>query len=252
MKTRYCAVLMMALIALLLTGMPLYASRVDDNIEVSVQKSYVFKTYLSGDEIKIQSRDGAVTLTGMVADQLHKSLAYETVTGIPGVKSVHNMLVLKDASPTTNSDDWISAQAKGTLLFHRSVRADKTEISVKDGIVTLRGVAASQAQKELTTTYAGDVEGVKEVRNEMTVAMPLKTAKKAPGKSMDDASITAQVRMSLLFHRSTSAINTRVETTKAVVTINGKAQNAAEKKLVTRLVNDIHGVKKVNNRMTVE
>jgi len=252
MKTRYSAVLIMALSALLLTGMPLYASRVDDNIEASVQKSYVFKTYLSGDEIKIQSRDGAVTLTGMVADELHKSLAYDTVTGIPGVKSVHNMLVLKDASPTTNSDAWISAQAKGTLLFHRSVRADKTEITVKDGIVTLRGVAASQAQKEQATAYAGDVEGVKEVRNEMTVSMPLKNAKKAPGTSIDDASITAQVRMSLLFHRSTSAINTRVETKKAVVTLYGKVKNAAEKQLVTRLVNDIHGVKKVNNRMTIE
>jgi osmotically-inducible protein OsmY len=32
----------------------------------------------------------------------------------------------------------------------------------------------------------------------------------------------------------------------------GKASNAAEKDLVNKLVNDINGVKSVNNRMTIE
>jgi len=49
------------------------------------------------------------------------------------------------------------------------VSAGKTEVDVKDGIVTLQGEATSQAQKDLTTEYAKDVEGVKEVKNEMTV-----------------------------------------------------------------------------------
>jgi hyperosmotically inducible periplasmic protein len=69
---------------------------------------------------------------------------------------------------------------------------------------------------------------------------------------IDDASITAQVKMTLLFHRSTSALNTKVETNDGVVTMSGKARNAAEKDLVTKLVNDVNGVKSVNNRMTIE
>ena len=48
-------------------------------------------------------------------------------------------------------------KVKATLLFHRNVSAVKTEVTVKDGIVTLRGDATSQAQKELTTEYAKDV-----------------------------------------------------------------------------------------------
>ena len=50
-----------------------------------------------------------------------------------------------------------------------------TQITTKDGIVTLQGKATSQAQKDLTTEYTKDVEGVKGVNNEMTV---LKTTKK--------------------------------------------------------------------------
>jgi len=67
------------------------------------------------------------------------------------------------APPTANSEAWLKDKVKVTLLFHRSVSAGKTEVDVKDSIVTLRGNAASQAQKELTTEYARDVEGVKDV-----------------------------------------------------------------------------------------
>ncbi|MFH0871531.1 MAG: BON domain-containing protein [bacterium] len=117
--------------------------------------------------------------------------------------------------------------------------------------MTLRGDAASQAQKELTTEYAKDVEGVKDVNNEMTVT---KTSKKTRtvGEKIDDASITAQVKMTLLYHRSTSAINTKVETRLGVVTLYGKARNAAESSLATKLANDVMGVKSVKNRMTIE
>jgi osmotically-inducible protein OsmY len=71
-------------------------------------------------------------------------------------------------------------------------------------------------------------------------------------ESIDDASITALVKMTLLYHRSTSALRTKVETTEGAVTLYGKAKNAAEKELVTKLVNDINGVKSINNRMTIE
>jgi osmotically-inducible protein OsmY len=246
----FFSVLMLAVVALLVTSMPVCASEMDDRIESSARKSYVFKTYLSGDDIKIQSKDGAVTLTGMVSEEFHKSLASETVAGMPGVKSVDNRLELKGAPPTANSDAWLRAKVKTTLLFHQSVSSGKTEVDVKDGIVILRGEAASQAQKELTTEYARDVEGVKDVKNEMTVSKTSKTT--TVGEDIDDASITAQVKMVLLFHRSTSALNTKVETNKGVVTVYGKAKNAAEMNLVSKLANDIAGVKSVTNRMTIE
>jgi osmotically-inducible protein OsmY len=252
MKAIYSISLMVAAVALLALSVPVHASEMDDRIESSARDSYVFKTYLKGDDIKIQSKDGAVTLTGVVSEESRRGLAKETVAGLPGVTSVDNRLEVKGASPTPNSDAWLGEKVKTTLLFHRSVSAVTTEVGVKDGIVTLRGDAASQAQKELTTEYAKDVEGVKGVNNEMTVSKtPEMTMARVVGK-IDDASITAQIKMTLLFHRSTSALSTKVETNDGVVTMYGKASNTAEKDLVTKLVNDINGVKSVNNRMTIE
>jgi hyperosmotically inducible periplasmic protein len=254
MKTMYSAALMAAVVSLLVISVPVHASKEDDRIESSAKKSYVFKTYLKDDDIKIKSKDGVVTLTGIVSEESHKSLAKDTVAGLPGVKSVDDKLEVKSTTPAADSDEWLSAKVKLTLLFHKNVSAGKTEVDVKEGIVTLRGNAESEAQKELTTEYVKDVEGVKDVKNDMTVS---KTGKKTSqtqtaGEKIDDASITAQVKMALLFHRSTSALETSVTTKNGVVTVSGIAKNAAEKDLVAKLVSDVHGVKSVNNRMTVE
>lgn len=251
MKAIYFISQMVVAVALLAFSVPVHASEMDSRIESSAKQSYVFKTYLQGDDIKIQSREGVVTLTGIVSEESHKSLAQDTVAGLPGVKSVDNRLEVKGESPAKNSDAWLTTKVKSTLLFHRSVSAATTEVDVKDGIVTLRGEAASQAQKELTTEYAKDVEGVKDVINEMTVAKTSKT-KQSLGEKIDDASITAQVKMTLLYHRSTSALNTKVETNNGVVTLDGKAKNAAEVELATKLANDVNGVKGVENRMVIE
>ena len=71
------------------------------------------------------------------------------------------------------------------------------------------------------------------------------------GEKIDDASITAQVKSTLMAHRSTSALKTKVETTDGVVTISGTAKNDAEKSLVTKLVTDVDGVISVVNNMIV-
>lgn len=252
MKTVYYAAMMVAVVTLLVTSMPVRASDLDNNIESSGKQSYVFKTYLKDDDIKVHSKDGVVTLTGTVANELHKLLAYETMLSQSGVKSVDSKLELKTTPPTASSDAWIKDKVIATLLFHRSVSAIKTEVDVKDGIVTLSGNANNQSQKELTTEYAKDVDGVKDVNNKMTVSKVAKETPRTTGEKIDDASITAQVKMTLLFHRSTSALHTTVETKLGDVTLGGKAKNKAEVDLVSKLVNDVSGVKSVRNKMSVE
>jgi hyperosmotically inducible protein len=238
--------------AILITGTSLRASDTDDRIESSAAKSYVFKTYLKNDSVKTESKNGVVTLTGTVCDSSHKSLAQDTVENLPGVKRVDNELQITGTQPSEHSDAWLCTKVKSTLLFHRHVSATGTTVYVKDGIVTLQGEASSQAQKDLTTEYARDIEHVKGVKNEMTVANTPAAPDSTMGEKIDDASITAEVKASLVAHRSTSALRTKVETADGVVTISGVAKNAAEKALVTKLVSDINGVTSVINNMTVE
>jgi osmotically-inducible protein OsmY len=237
---------------LVITTTPLRAASTDSRIESAAAKSYVFKTTLKDDSIKTVSKDGVVTLTGTVAEDSHKSLAENTVASLPGVKSVDNQLVVSGDQPAEHSDAWISMKVKTALLFHRNVSATGTTVYTKDGIVTLQGEASSMAQKELTTEYAKDIDNVKSVINNMTIATTPTMAPATPGnEKIDDASITAQVKLALLSHHSTSAIHTGVTTTDGVVTLSGVAKNDAEKSLVTKLTEDIDGVTSVINNMTI-
>jgi osmotically-inducible protein OsmY len=236
------------------TSAPMHASETDSRIESSAAKSYVFKTYLKDDAIKTKSRDGVVTLTGTVADSSQKSMAEDTVASLPGVIRVDNQLAISGEQPAEHSDTWINMKVKTALLFHRNVSATGTTVYVHEGVVTLQGVAGSEAQKELTTEYAKDIDNVKEVKNDMTVGPAPATANSPDatiGDKMDDASITAEVKSALFSHHSTSALHTTVSTADGVVTVTGIAKNDAEKSLVTKLATDINGVTNVINNMTV-
>jgi len=253
MKTKALFPLTLAAVvsSMLIAGSSARAASTDDRIESAAAKSYTFKTYLKDDAIKVESKSGVVTLTGTVADPSHKSMAENTVASLPGVTSVNDELKIKGDQPAEHSDAWITTKVKTALLFHRNVSATGTTVYTKDGVVTLQGVADSQAQKELTTEYAKDIDNVKSVDNQMTIATSPVAAGQTTGDKIDDASITAQVKSSLLSHHSTSAIHTGVSTTDGVVTVTGIAKNDAEKSLVTKLATDINGVTSVINNMTV-
>ncbi len=240
---------LMGSVALVMVGLPLQAANQDHRIESSAKSSYNFMTYLKDDNIKVASSDGVVTLSGTVSQEYHKFLAQETVSGLAGVKSVNNQLLVIGDQPSEHSDAWITAKVKGVLAFHKNVSASDTEVDTQNGVVTLKGKAGTESQKQLTAEYAKDVDGVMEVRNNLVVA---NHAHRSLGRKVDDSSITAQIKTSLLFHKSTHTLATQVVTRNGVVTLHGEAQNGAERDLVTRLSEDIEGVKHVNNRMTVK
>lgn len=258
--------LITAALGLMVIISPAFAATTDSTIEQAAKNSYTFKTYLKDDDVRIQAKEGVVTLTGTVADESSKTLAGNTVMNLPDVKRVDNKLVFKGES---SPDLWLMTKIKSTLLFHRNVSATTT-VDVKNGVVTLRGEADNQAQKELTGEYAMDIEGVKSVNNEMTVSTLTKESQqtrsaalsdssadgktiddRSVGDTVDDASISALVKTTLLSHHSTSAVKTTVTTTDGVVTLGGIAGNDAEKSLAAKLAGDVRGVKSIDNQMTV-
>lgn len=246
-------VLVAATSALFSTGQALYAATTDEAIITATKESYVFRTFLKDEQVSAQSVDGVVTLTGTVVDTAHRSLAEDTVANLAGVRKVDNQLTIKSDVAPDNADWWTSLKVKNVLMFHGNVSAVATGVNTVNGVVTLTGEATSLAQKELTTEYAQDVDGVKSVDNKMTIVAPAvpPVREQTSLEKLDDASITAQIKAALAIHRSTSALTTTVETKNGVVTVGGVAKNDAERSLVTKLVTDIKGVTKVVNDMTI-
>jgi hyperosmotically inducible periplasmic protein len=240
-----------AALALLAHSVPAQATFTDTRIEWSAKSSYAFKSYLKGDDIRVRSMHSSVILLGVVSDKYHRMLAQETAAAVPGVKSVDNRLEIRGDAPAENSDAWLRDKVKAALLLHASASGATTRVEAKGGQVTLRGSASSRVQKEMSSVLARDVEGVKGVKNEMSVSIGLRDKTNA-GKNIDDASVTSQVKLALLYHRASSALATSVVTRKGVVTLSGRVRSQAEANLTTRLVSDVNGVREVKNRLVVE
>jgi osmotically-inducible protein OsmY len=239
-----------ALLVLVTAPVALFASsETDRKIEDAAKASYNYRTVLS-DHVKVKANDGIVTLSGTVEDKDDKALAVDTVENLPGVVGVKNDIKIESSYPE-HSDAWIAFKVRSRLLVKSNVSAATTVVAVQDGVVTLTGSADNAAQKELTAAYAKDIDWVKSVKNEIIV-------KDAPapgttiGEKIDDASITSQMKYALLSHKATSAVKTKVTTVDGVVSITGEAKSDAEKALVTKLAQDVRGVKSVDNNMTIK
>jgi osmotically-inducible protein OsmY len=232
------------------TSVALFASSgVDSKIEDAAKASYNYRTVLDG-KVTVKSDEGVVTLTGVVGDNGLKSLAEDTVSDLPGVVRVNDEITL-DPALKEHSDAWIALKLHTQLLVRSNVSYADTKIAVKDGVVTLTGTADNQAQKELTGVYAKEIDWVKSVDNNIVVSAK-EGKSETVGENIDDASITSQVKYTLLTHKSTSALKTKVTTNSGVVVITGEAANDAEKSLVGVLAESIRGVKSVDNNMTVK
>lgn len=232
-------------------AMPLFASSdTDRKIESAAKDSYNYRVLLA-DHVDVKANDGIVTLTGMVADKDLRDIAADTVSNLPGVVRVDNRITL-DPALKEHSDAWIAWKIRYQLLVRASVSNRNTTVDVKNGVVTLTGSAANAAERELVGVYAAEVQGVKSVKNEIAIDIPAAADDRTAAETIDDASITSQVKYALLSHKSTSALKTKVSTKDGVVMLTGIAANDAEKSLAGKLALSIRGVKSVTNDMTVK
>lgn len=220
----------------------------DQKIEEAVRSSYNYRTMLANN-VTVKSVDGVVTLTGTVEDKDDRTLAEGTVESIPGVASVKNMLTVNPAYPE-HSDAWMAFKIRSRLFMRSNVSAADTSVAVQDGTVTLTGTAESLAQKELTGVYAREIDWVKSVNNEIVVR-PRNAQSVVVSEAVDDASVVSQTKYALLSHESTKTLQVRVTSNLGAVVITGDASSDAVKALVSKLAQDVRGVKSVANNMVV-
>jgi hyperosmotically inducible periplasmic protein len=269
------------LVAALLTAAPIPAladGSTDQQLEQAIKSSYTFRKVLN-DGVEARVQNGVATLTGTVREAEQARLAADTVAGMEGVKRVENRIKV-DPKARGGSDEWLAVKIRGWLLLKPDISVTRTDVRVKDGVVTITGVATSEAQKKQTEHYVREVAGVREVRNQIQVsdrpeARPdanrnvagLPTGRDTAGehpavdaaqeereilaRRIEDLSITTEINFELLSNRATNGLRTTVDTRAGRVTITGDAQTQTEKDMVTRIAREIPGVVAVDNRMRV-
>jgi len=123
-------------------------------------------------EINLEVYKGVVQLNGFVDNAKEKAQAEAVAKAVTGVKGVENNLMIKQASQTTGGaidDSTVSAKVKSALIENSDTKAHDIKVETRGGVVQLSGFVESEAQKTAATKVAQSVEGVKSVKNSISI-----------------------------------------------------------------------------------
>lgn len=158
-------------------------------------------------------------------------------------------------------DATITASVKAKLLADDRTKGFDVNVDTRNGIVTLKGGADSQAAKLAAGQLAGQAEGVVLVKNELIVATPDTEARQdantatlsgevrekmdEAGDGIDDAWITSKVKTQLLADDQVKGTQINVDTKGNVVTLTGTAPSAEARAKAIELAQATRGVRGV-------
>ncbi len=143
-----------------------------------------------------------------------------------------------------------------TYALSPYLRANDLKVTVHEGKATLTGNVPESVDKDLAKQIALGVDGIKSVDNDIKVnpnyTAPVKSADRSYGEVVDDASISSAVKSKLLWSRYSDGLTANVDTTRGAVKLTGTADTAEARDAAGKLAMNTHGVRSVNNQLTIE
>lgn len=183
-------------------------------------------------DVNISVQDGLVHLSGVVDAMNDKLTAEKIVSETSGVRRVENDITI---SAGANFNDRDSEEVVNKKLRNSIYHNDLSGISatVKGGTAMLNGKAESQNLRKKAMEEASKVPGIRNVVNNITLSI-----------GNDDISLQNEINRLFI----TSYIDTQdvlPDVNDGVVILNGYVNNQEEASNLTKIAEEIPGIKKV-------
>ncbi|MGV9205119.1 MAG: BON domain-containing protein [Promethearchaeia archaeon] len=166
-------------------------------------------------EVKVDGRK--VYLTGEVPNPKAKQSASDDCWLIKGVKFVDNRLEVKHHPALKVKND---TEIKGYILeafdLNETIDKEKIDVSVVNGIVTLKGEIDSYWKKEQAFEIISELEGVKKIYNNITAV---------PTGKYTDEEIKNEIISAMQRNNQIDANNVEVRVDKGKVILSGEVKN---------------------------
>ena len=126
---------------------------------------------VKGRDVRVETQHGQVFLRGKVDSDEAKTAAADIAKGVEGVKGVKNDLqvVAPAARKTVQANDKQITKAVETTLG-KDPQMKKVDVRADAGVVVLSGEVPTISASAKASEMAHRVDGVKSVKNELTVA----------------------------------------------------------------------------------
>ena len=196
------------------------------------------KRVCQGSRISVHASSGRVVLSGTVPSYPDRLCAEDDAYAIPVVSYVENRLEVRppDASSTPD-DNEIAGRIRSALTWNPSIDANRIEVSVENGVVTLSGTVATIWQRSVACETAGNTRGVLDMRSHLSVE---------PDEKIPDRDIARQLRGMIGKSAFIDPCMINVHVRNGVVTLSGTVHSHHAVRAAEEMAGSIVGVRDIN------
>lgn len=195
---------------------------------------------LDAAQIGVMLEDGVAVLTGYVRNYSEEWIAARTVGRVQGVRGVVDKLTIRLPEVSHRPDPEIERAAVDALHWNDLVPADKIQVTVKEGVVTLQGEVDWHYQRDAALKAIRHLTGVQRINNQLTLA-----------PSVVPRDIEADIKQAFIRHAQLDAEQIYVERQGSKVILRGVVRSLAQRKDAEEVAWATPGVADVESYLVV-
>jgi hyperosmotically inducible protein len=225
-------------------------SSLDAARTAKVRTALALSKYVSAFDIKVETRQGEVTLAGQVPSDEAKAVAEAIAKDTSGVDRVRNALVVNPTAARNAETDRLAERVADleikTLLTEalgRDPELKRIDAQIQKRGVTLSGTVDTPTQKYAAIQLAWQTPGVLGVTDSLTV-----TNIQATPESADDK-LARRVEFELYSTKALPLKRIQIRSKDATVTLSGSVASRAERLLAEKIAERVEGARKVINNL---
>jgi len=217
-----------------------------------VRTALLLSKRVSPFDIKVETVNEEVTLTGQVPTDEVKTVAGAIVQDTSGVKQVHNNLginPLAERNPETEhlgervADLEIKADIDDSFSKSPEMKDEHIDVQVKNRIVTLGGSSETAASRYAPEQISWQASGVKGVTNNIVVTNT------AAAPETADEKLARRVEFELYSTKAISLKTMQIHVNNGTATLTGNVGSQAERLLAGKIAQSVEGIRKVANNL---
>jgi osmotically-inducible protein OsmY len=216
--------------------------RTDQQIRQDVEEELCWDPAVEHTGIVVVVKDGIVTLAGFVPSMTSRNHVECAVMRILGVRGIANDISVRLTPEAQRQDAQIVRDVIAEIVADQPELADRVQVIVHDGHVTLQGNAESQWERQRAESAVRGIRGVTLISNHISIH-----------PRQDPRIAEAQQRIQDAFRRNAAVDDSRIQVhaENGEVVLRGCARTLQEKDEAQRTAWRAPGVHRVVNEITV-
>ncbi|MBH8556948.1 BON domain-containing protein [Hymenobacter negativus] len=203
-------------------------------------------------QVRSYANDGEVILEGNVQTWAEELLVLRALRGVPGVRHLHNRLVVQ-GSPVTAADEDIAAHIRNCLAWDLRVKSPLVSVDADHGAVRLTGTVGTAAEFDhvLATAHRAGATSVDAAQLQVAPWALDKVLRHQRYAPKADEDVAQAVRDALRYDPRCHPDTPTVQVEHGTVTLTGAVSNLRARRAAGQDARNVLGVTDVHNQLEV-